>query len=245
MLSIGALATPTLGSMAALAACGDDGASVDAGVDAAHDSGADTDAALPLDAGPPPSGCDRVARIDAGVPTPIDDGGVIDPGAFPPARGPGGPRVAFTDAQLLVQCGSMSFGPTDEHHHNTGFFLDGYLVRPWAHEHGGGGIAVHEMDDPCNPVEIANVLDAQIRETHSTGLSTVGGTFIAVASLTGIEFWDLADITAPRMVHDMTLLREVLRARNGSDLHGVTSALSDAELDDLEAFLLALDDDAP
>jgi len=36
-------------------------------------------------------------------------------------------------------------------------------------------------------------------------LSTVGGTAIAVASLTGIEFWDLADITAPRMVHAMML----------------------------------------
>jgi len=207
LLSIGSLAAPALGSIAALAACGgdDDGAGVDAGVDAALDAGVDTDAALPLDAGPPPSGCDRVTPIDASAPTPIDDGGVIDPGAFPPARGPGGPRVAFTDAQLLVQCGAMGFGPTDEHHHNTGFFLDGYLVRPWAHERGGGGIAVLEMDDPCNPVEVANVLDAQIRETHSTGLSTVGGTVIAVASLTGIEFWDLADITAPRMVHDMML----------------------------------------
>lgn len=199
---------PSIGLLA-LVACSPPAASVDAGPpdapDAAEpvDTGPRPDAYTNRDAGPPPSGCDLLdGSVDAG---PLADAGPIDPSAFPPLAGPGGPSVTFTSDQLLTQCGHMDLGLTDRLHHNTGFFLDGYLVRAWAHEEGGGGIAVLEMDDPCNPVMVANVLDDQIRETHTTGVSTVNGRWIATASLRGIELWDMSDILAPRMVYDMVL----------------------------------------
>lgn len=197
-----------LGALVSIAGCGEPlPLATDAGVDAARpDAPRTPDAPPPVDAGPPPSGCDRIADGGVAPPDAGVDPGPLDPGAYPPARGPGGPAVTFTDAQLLAQCGTMGpFGATDELHHNTGFFLDGYLVRPWAHEHGAGGIAVLEMDDPCNPELVANVLDAQIRETHATGYSTMNGRWIAVASLRGIQFWDVTDILAPRMVTDFVL----------------------------------------
>lgn len=186
-----------------LVACGDPSPELDGGPDAPGLDAPRPPDAGPPDAGPPLSACDRDAgapRLDAGA-----DPGPLDPGSYPPARGPGGPNVTFTEDQLLVRCGTMNFGPSDQLHHNTGFFLDGYLVRAYAHEHGGGGIVVLEMDDPCNPVIVANVTDPQIRETHATGYSTVNGRWIAVASLTGIQFWDVSDVLAPVMVTDMTL----------------------------------------
>ncbi len=193
----------SLGSLAALGtACTPPAAPADAGTDAAA---SDRDAFVPpeLDAGPPPTGCDLLdGAIDGG---PLADAGVIDPSAYPPLGGPGGPATTFTSEQLLTQCGLMYLGPADRLHHNTGFFLDGYLVRAWAHEAGGGGVAVVEMDDPCNPVIVANTLDDQIRETHTTGVSTTNGRWIATASLRGIEFWDLSDMLAPRMVTDFPL----------------------------------------
>lgn len=177
----------------------------DAGLDADLDAPRRLDAPLPIDAGPPPSGCGRDGGLgrmgDAGM---LAD--ELDPGAFVPAVGPGGPQTTFTEDQLLAVCGTMEFGDTDERHHNTGFFLDGYLVRAWAHEHGAGGIAVLDMSDPCNPALVANVLDDQIRETHATGYAALpSGRFIAVASLTGIQIWEVTDITAPRRVVDFTL----------------------------------------
>lgn len=172
-------------------------------LDAGTDAPRAPDVPEPIDAGPPPSGCGR----DAGLPTPEtpDAGGPLDPAAHPPAAGPGLGAVTFTEDQLLHSCAFMNFGPTDELHHNTGFFLDGYLVRPWAHEHGGGGVAVLDMSDPCDPTIVANVTDGTIRETHATGFSSIGGHYIAVASLGGIELWDLTDVTAPVMLTDFTL----------------------------------------
>lgn len=191
-----------------LVACGPS-SEVDAGLDASSDAPRLPDVPEPIDAGPPPTGCDRDggALSDGG----FSDAGMLEPGGFPPARGPGGPAVTFTEAQLLTVCGHMDFGPTDERHHNTGFFLDGYLVRAWAHEHGGGGIAVVDLSDPCSPSVVANVLDTQIRETHATGYAAMRGAdgmehrYIAVASLTGIQFWEVTDILAPVRLTDFTL----------------------------------------
>lgn len=182
-----------------LIACDDDGdpdagpGEVDAGP-AAIDAG--------TDGGAPVTGCDLWTG-DAGAPT--DGGMTLDPAAFPPATGPGGPNVAFTEPELGEHCAYLPVGPMDENHHNSGFFLDGYFVRPWAHERGRGGMAVWDISDPCSPMLVANVLDEQIRETHATGLSNIGGRFVTVASLGGIQIWDMADVTAPEMLVDLTL----------------------------------------
>ncbi len=171
----------------------DAGADAGAPLDAGHDAGDD--------AGPPPTGC-HLWTGDAGTPSgePLPA-----PDAFDPPAGPGAPARAFDASELGVGCAYLPVGDTDENHHNTGFFLDGYLVRPWAHERGRGGVAVWDFDDPCDPVLVANVLDEQLRETHATGYSTVGGRFVVVASLTGIQFWDVADVTAPARINDFAL----------------------------------------
>jgi hypothetical protein len=171
----------------------------DGGRDAAMIDGGMNDGGR--DAGPPPTGC----HLWTGEPTTPDAGPLPLPGDFPPPVGPGAPNVAFEETQLHTACAYLPVGPTDEDHHNTGFFLDGYLVRPWAHERGRGGIAVWDISDPCNPALVSNVLDEQIRETHSTGLSNIGGRFIAVASLTGVQIWDAADVTNLRKVIDFPL----------------------------------------
>lgn len=172
----------------------------DAGLDAGavHDAGSDAG----TDAGPAPTGCDLWTG-DAGMTG--DAGALPDPADFPPPVGPGAPAVAFEDAELLTSCAHLPVGATDENHHNTGFFLDGYLVRPWAHERGRGGIAVWDIDDACNPVLVDNPLDEQIRETHATGLSNVGGRWIAVASLSGVQIWDASDVTSMTRVTDFAL----------------------------------------
>ncbi|HJL19285.1 MAG TPA: Ig-like domain-containing protein [Sandaracinaceae bacterium LLY-WYZ-13_1] len=185
----------------ALACVGCDGEG-GAGPDAGPDAGPPAIDAGP-DAGPPPTGCQHWTG-DAGPP-PGDAGALPDPADFEPPTGPGAPAVAFDEGALGEHCAYLPVGDTDENHHNTGFFLDGYLVRPWAHERGRGGIAVWDFDDPCDPVLVANVLDEQIRETHSTGLSSIGGRWIAVASLTGVQIWDASDVTAPSLVTDLAL----------------------------------------
>ncbi len=184
-----------------LLGCGDP-PTPDAGIDAGVDAGRRVDAGA-ADAGVPATGCDLWTG-DAG-PAPGDGGPALDPAGFPAATGPGAPSVAFDEAALGQPCAYLPVGPTDENHHNTGFFLDGYLVRPWAHERGRGGIAVWDLSSPCAPSLVANVLDDQIRETHATGLSRIGGRWISVASLTGVQIWDLADVTAPRRVIDFAL----------------------------------------
>lgn len=153
------------------------------------------------DAGPPITGCHLAG--DGGLAP--DPGDLPAPDAFDPPTGPGAPSTAFTADQLGAPCAYLPVGETDEGHHNTGFFLDGYLVRPWAHERGRGGVAVWDVSAPCAPELVANVLDEQIRETHSTGLSRIGGRWIAVASLGGVQFWDVTDVTAPSMAFDLAL----------------------------------------
>lgn len=183
-----------------LGGCGGEAPAADAGSDAGLEARPDAG----TDAGPPPpTGC-HLWTGDGGPP-PGDPGPLPAPADFPPATGPGAPAQTYPASALGEHCAYLPVGATDEGHHNTGFFLDGYLVRPWAHERGRGGIAVWDFDDPCNPELVANPLDEQIRETHATGLSNIGGRFIAVASLTGVQFWDVGDVTAPLLVNDFPL----------------------------------------
>jgi len=74
---------------------------------------------------------------------------------------------------------------------------------------------------------------------RATSGMRLGGTLTGIDTPTLRGLWR----TAPYL-HDGSAetLREVLVARNAGDRHGVTSSLSPAELDDLEVFLLTIDD---
>jgi cytochrome c peroxidase len=83
---------------------------------------------------------------------------------------------------------------------------------------------------------------------HDVGTIGAGSGQRLAGPLTGLDTPTLRGLwsSAPYL-HDgsAATLREVLRDRNPTDQHGVTTTLSDAELDDLETFLLSLDDHVP
>ncbi|MCB9597315.1 MAG: c-type cytochrome [Sandaracinaceae bacterium] len=82
---------------------------------------------------------------------------------------------------------------------------------------------------------------------HDVGTLGAGSGSRLGGPLTGLDTPTLRGLwrTAPYL-HDGSAptLREVLTTRNAADTHGVTSSLTDAEIDDLVAFLRSLDDGA-
>ncbi len=83
---------------------------------------------------------------------------------------------------------------------------------------------------------------------HDVGTLSAGSGSRLGSQLTGLDTPTLRGLwkSAPYL-HDgsAATLRDVLITRNPNDRHGVTSTLSEQELDDLEAFLLTLDDFEP
>ena len=177
---------------------------VDAGVDAGEPD-AGRDAGVGIDAGPPITGCEL---IEGELP-PWPTEGDFDPpapDAFAPLAGPGGPRASFSAEALHEPCAYLDGGETDRDHHNTVLMLDGYLWMPFAHEAGVGGIRAFAFDEPCAPEVIGTGTDPQMRETHAAGVATIDGRrWMAVASLGGIQLWDITDPTAMRMASDLAL----------------------------------------
>lgn len=185
-------------------------ASIDTVVDSAEDAvdagAADSavDTLPPFDAGPPSTGCEL-----------LGDGGAADadttlappaPDSHLPLPGPGGPTAAFDAAELYTSCAFLDGGETDRDHHNTVLMWDGYLWMPFAHEAGRGGIAVFDFSDACAPVPLSVATSEQMRETHAAGLATIDGRrFMAVTSLSGVQFWDVSDPMAMRLVSDLAL----------------------------------------
>lgn len=184
---------------------GEDAPALDAGADE-EDAGPEPDAfVLVVDGGIPSNGCGLDASFlgpDAG-----GDGPPL-PDAYPT---PITHRVAqrtFTMAELGVACpgGFLDGGDTDRDHHNGVFVSHGYLVMPWAHQDGGGGLSAWDAADPCAPVHVATTTEAAMRETHAAGEARIDGrSYVVTTSLTGIMFWDVTDWSAPEMIHDMTL----------------------------------------
>ncbi|MEQ9080269.1 MAG: PKD domain-containing protein [Sandaracinaceae bacterium] len=78
---------------------------------------------------------------------------------------------------------------------------------------------------------------------HDVGTLGPGSGGRLGAPLTGLDTPTLHDLwnTAPYLHDGSATLREVLTTRNAGDRHGVTSGLSEAEIDDLIAYLLQLD----
>ena len=178
--------------------------------------GCGPEAAPAVDAGPPP----RDAGLDAGPParTPFCDPGAgapgpyPEPGAFPAAHGPGLPSTTFEEAALGVNCAFLDGGDWDiADHHNLGVMFDGYLLMPIAPEFGRGGLALFDLSTPCAPRLVASGASTSMRETHSIGFSSHGGRWAVVDGMTralragggGVQFWDLADPTAPRAVANL------------------------------------------
>ncbi len=131
-----------------------------------------------------------------------------------PPSGPGSPSASFPADELEQVCAYLDGGSVrfrdrpqypeleDPDHHNTVQMVDGYLVMPWAPEWGNGGIAVFDVSEPCAPRTVS-VTDAfGMRETHAAGFASMNGTrFMAVAHTSGLQFWDVSDVTKPRNVH--------------------------------------------
>ena len=157
-------------------------------------SDAARDAALPPDVGPPPR------------PYPA-------PAAWPPNRGPGGPRRSFAEAELGVNCAFLDGGDGDTtNHHNLVVMYDGFLLMPWSPEFGvTGGLTLWDISDPCAPTVQGYGFTDQMRESHAIGFSTVGGGRWAVTSHQrqlvngGVLFWDLSDTRAPTVASALEL----------------------------------------
>jgi hypothetical protein len=179
---------------------------------------------------------------DSGITTPIDDAGTTDaepdqldapdssvdadaepvarpypePGDWPPNRGPGGPNVAFTEAELYQTCAYLDGGERDIDHHNLVIMWDGYLMLPWAPEgYTDSGITFFEFDDPCSPVVVGAGESPEMRESHSIGIAQyeIDGQQRAFAVVDGIQgiqeggiqFWDITDTTAPFAIGNLDL----------------------------------------
>ncbi|HEV8247956.1 MAG TPA: hypothetical protein VGP93_19410, partial [Polyangiaceae bacterium] len=117
--------------------------------------------------------------------------------------GPGGPAKSFENSELYVNCAFLDGGASDQNHHNGVAMVDGYLVLPWAHEAGGGGISFYDVSDPCAPLRVGEGISSEIRETHTLAISNIGGRhmFTAFRSASvnegGIQIWDIEDVTQP------------------------------------------------
>ncbi|HJL14848.1 MAG TPA: Ig-like domain-containing protein [Sandaracinaceae bacterium LLY-WYZ-13_1] len=181
------------------------------------DESGDPDAGSPVrDAGDP--GADA-GPPDAGAPVELCDPD-LDPGPFPapdawePNRGPGGPAVTFSEDELYTNCVTLDGGELDRSdHHNLVTMYDGYLLMPWAPEYGAGGLTFWDFSDPCAPEVIGSGHSPTMRESHSIGFSSVGGRWAVVDQLGlaltegrgGVQFWDIADPSAPEAVADLEL----------------------------------------
>lgn len=145
----------------------------------------------------------------------VDTGPVIVPYPAPDAwggtAGPGVGAVSFTEEQLYQNCAYLRGGELDVIlHHNLVVMYDGYVLMPWAPEFGGGGLSFFDFANPCEPVLVGTGYAQTMRETHSIGFSHIGGRWAVVNHLEslidgGIQFWDIADPTAPVQVSSINM----------------------------------------
>lgn len=208
------------------AACSEEPPGMDASVpDVGNDAEGNADAGTPdvpdpFDAGPPGFDGGPLAPFDAGditLPaTQLCERGeappYADPGAWPRPHGPGLPTSAFEEDALFENCAFLDGGEQDtSDHHNLVTMYDGYLLMPWAPEYGRGGLTFFDVSDACSPTVRGTGWSQTMRETHSVGFSHEGGAFAVTASLRmileygggGIQFWNVADTSAPEHIIDL------------------------------------------
>ena len=130
------------------------------------------------------------------------------PGLGPrePNTGPGGPRVAFEQPALFQVCTGLDGDATDLDHHNTVAMYDGYMIMPFAHEAGGGGVSLYDISNPCAPQRIGSGISREIRETHTVSISNIGGRWLFAAQREintpagGLQVWDISNVAQPTVV---------------------------------------------
>ena len=126
-------------------------------------------------------------------------------------RGPGFPKITFTDEQVYQHCAFLDGTEQDKDHHNLVVMYDGYLLMPWAHESLYGALTFFDMSDPCAPVKVGEQDAESMRETHSIGFLQHDGKRWAVTegletiNKGGLLFWDITDSTAPKPVLDFSV----------------------------------------
>ncbi len=155
-----------------------------------------------------------VGSSEGGATTGGLDPGYPEPGGWPPQTGPGGPAVAFDEAELFQNCAFLDGGPLDADHHNLVVMFDGYLMMPWAPEWGGGGVTFFDVSDPCTPNTIGSTFSGDMRETHAVGFTEIGGRwYISTAHVEegllntggGVMFWDVTNPDQPLAVSTLSL----------------------------------------
>ncbi len=149
-----------------------------------------------------------------GTTTGEPDAGYPEPDAWPPQSGPGGPAVAFDEADLFQNCAFLDGGPTDADHHNLVVMFDGYLLLPWAPEWGAGGLSFFDVSDPCNPSEVGTTTSVSMRETHAIGFTEIAGRWYAATAHVeegllntggGVMFWDVTNPAQPLALSTLQL----------------------------------------
>ena len=164
-----------------------------------NDTPADSDVVTP----------DTATTFDAGPPR----NPYPEPGAWGPPTGPGAPAINFTEAELYQNCAFITGGVTDtEDHHNLVVMYDGLMLMPWAPEWGlEGGLSFFDISEPCEPKLFSEGLTEVMRETHSIGFSHIDGAWAVTNHIDwpafsgGIMFWDISDITAPKVVSTLLM----------------------------------------
>lgn len=164
------------------------------------------------------AGASDAGGVDAGAVMAELCDPTFEPGPFPAPdawenTGPGGPTVTYGADALYENCAFLDGGELDTtDHHNLVVMYDGYLLMPWAPEFGAGGLTFWDFTDPCNPEVVGSGHSRTMRETHSIGFSNLGGRWAVVDQMTvavleqgGIQFWDVADPSAPEAVADLEL----------------------------------------
>ncbi len=188
-----------------IAGCGDDATPpTDAAMDSAVEDSSPMDTSVvdtATDSGPP-------TRVDLCDPSRVP-GPYPAPDAWGPNTGPGGPVSTFATDALYEHCAYLDGGELDvSDHHNLVTMFDGYLLMPWAPEYSQGGFTFWDFSDPCAPTPVGTGYSETMRESHSIGFSSLGGRWAVVnylelpllADASGIEFWDVADPSAPAPV---------------------------------------------
>lgn len=123
--------------------------------------------------------------------------------------GPGLPQASFGSADLYKPIATLKM--PEPFGHNLVSMHKGYLMVVFAPDHmdPGGGLRFYDMSDPRKPAVVSTLNTPQTQqfvEAHGYGASSsYPGDYAVFQSRTGIQFWDLTDVMAPKLIKDFAL----------------------------------------